>query len=150
MPAKDLIVLVDKIVKSKKGRKIDIQLSLDLCDVVKLKTGHARPILDRILECVNGFDRRQSFFALNLLEVLVLNGGFPVRFVVSRKEWLNSLVRRFPAAPKKSSDDVEDYICLLLSKWSLSLSERSRFKEEFANFNLMKQLLMSKGMFLFG
>jgi hypothetical protein len=145
MPAKELTALLDKIVTSKKGRRIDIQLSLDLCELVKMRAGNARIALDKVLDYVNGYDKRHAFFALNLLEVLMLNGGFPVRFVVSRKEWLNALVKQFPAAPRKTADDAEEYICLLLSKWTHSLAERSRFKEEYSNFSSMNQLLSSKG-----
>lgn len=145
MPAKELNALVDKVVTSKKGRRIDMQLSLDVCDLVKMRAGNARVVLDRVQSFINGYDKRNAFFALNLLEVLMLNGGFPVRFIVSRKEWLNALVKRFPAAPRKSPDDVEDYICLLLSKWTHSLAEKSCYKEEYSNFIQMTQLLSSKG-----
>ena len=75
----------------------------------------------------------------------MLNGGFPLRFLMSRKESLNDLVRRFPAAPRKTADSVEEYILLLLSKWSKSLGERSERKEEYSNFTLMADLLRSKG-----
>ena len=148
MPAQDLVALVDRIVTNKAGRKVDMESCLDLCELVKMRTGNARPVITSILSYVNGFDNRRSFFALNLLETLMLNGGFPVRFLVSRKESLNELARRFPAAPRKKPDTVEDYILLLLAKWSRSLGERSARKEEYTNFILISELLRSKGMLL--
>ena len=138
--------LVDKIVKLPAGhQKIDLATCLDLCEMIKLRSGNARIALDRIIHHVNGFDDRRAFFALNLLEVIMLNGGFPVRFLVSRKDFLNSLVSRFPAVARKKPDPIEDYICLLLSKWSKSLGVKSKYKEEYANFHLMSDLLASKG-----
>lgn len=145
MPSNSLVALVEKIVTSRSSRKIDMDSCLDLCELVRMRIGNARPVLSATLSYINSFDNRRAFFAVNLMETLMLNGGFPVRFLMSRKEMLNELVKRFPASAKTKSDEVEEYILLLLAKWSKSLSERSIRKDEYVNFKLMVELLKSKG-----
>jgi hypothetical protein len=145
MPAQDLTALVDKIVCSRSGRKIDMPLCLDLCHLATLKPGNAKPCLDRLLHHVNRFDDRRAFFALNVLETLVLNGGFSVRFLVSRREYLNELVKRLPESPGKRKDFVAEYILALLSLWSRSLGEKSVYKTDYSCLVIMAEMLRCKG-----
>lgn len=49
-------------------------------------------------------DRQASFLAVQLLDCLMVNCGYPVRFYMTRKEYLNLLVKRFPPSPSVKTE----------------------------------------------
>lgn len=101
---------------------------------------------------------------LQLLDCLMVNCGYPVRFLMTRKENLNRLVERFPPSPSVNLqhrpliplhlhvqfqlDHAMKRTLKLINKWKLSLSDKSRHRHDFSNIVLMHDLLASKS-FLF-
>lgn len=87
----------------------------------------------------------KCYLALNLLDLLVINCGYPVHLVVTKKDFLNKLVYRFPPFSDDSLDKCHYIIMSLLKKWSIALAERSKYHEDFGNIKLMVALLKNKG-----
>jgi hypothetical protein len=91
-------------------------------------------------------DAQQVHLALCLLDLLVINCGYPMHLAVSRREFLNKLVYRFPPnAFHDPLDKCHHIILALLKKWTVALSERSRHHGDFGNIRLMASLLRAKG-----
>lgn len=57
---------------------------------------------EHVVTLVNDPSTMQCFLALSLLDLLMVNCGYPVRFYVSKKDYLNKLVFRFPGQPNVS------------------------------------------------
>lgn len=93
-----------------------------------------------------GEDAQQVHLALCLLDLLVINCGYPMHLAVSRREFLNKLVYRFPPnAFHDPLDKCHHIILTLLKKWTVALSERSKHHGDFGNIRLMASLLRAKG-----
>ena len=59
----------------------------------------ARLVLKKILEIVNDEERQCAYLAVQLLDCLMVNCGYPIRYLMTRKENLNLLVLKFPPSP---------------------------------------------------
>ena len=59
----------------------------------------ARDACHALLPHINSRNPNQSLLALNVLDHLVRNCGYPVHLQLATKEFLNELVRRFPERP---------------------------------------------------
>lgn len=99
------------------------------------------------------FTNHHSFFSkfslkskfLQLLDQLVKNCGYYFHIQISTKEFLNTLVRRFPERPSLTFNPVIDRILELIHVWSLTICKNSKFKNDFKNILDMHRLLQSKG-----
>lgn len=105
----------------------------------------ARTAVNHLAKLINQPSLMKCYLALNLLDLLVINCGYPVHLVVSKKDFLNKLVYRFPPIVDDSLDKCHYIIMSLLKKWSVALSERSKHREDFGNIKLMVALLKNKG-----
>lgn len=65
--------------------------------------------------------------------------------MVSKKDFLNRLVYRFPAQPDDTLDKCHYMIMSLVKKWSEALCQRSRYRDDFGNIRMMLALLKAKG-----
>jgi hypothetical protein len=75
----------------------------------------------------------------------MVNCGYSVRFIMSRKENLNLLVERFPPTPSFEIDQAMKRTLKLIRKWKLTLCDKSRHKKDFSSISMMHDLLQSKG-----
>ncbi len=83
--------------------------------------------------------------ALFLLDMMMINCGYPVHLAVSKRDFLNKLVYRFPPSPSFRLDKAHEHVLYLIQKWSMSLCEHSPHKLDFGNIRLMHSLLRSRG-----
>lgn len=63
----------------------------------------ARQAVNHLGKLINDASPMRCYLALNLLDLLVINCGYPVHLMVAKKDFLNKLVYRFPPQP-----DVHD------------------------------------------
>lgn len=124
----------------------NLSLILEICDVVNQRGKQTpRECLFTILKHVNRAETTtEALHALELLDYVAKNCSYPVHLILSTKEFLNELVRRFPERPIHISR-VQYKILLLIKTWNITFCENSRYKRDFKHINDMYRLLQYKG-----
>lgn len=105
----------------------------------------ARDTVTCIVKLINCRDVKASLYALNLLDVLVRNCGVAVHFVISRREFLNALVRRFPEQPPLRYTKVQKLILTSIEMWYQSICKHAYYKSDLVCIRDMRRLLKFKG-----
>lgn len=98
-----------------------------------------------IVNLINSKDTLTAIFAIALLDVLVKNCGYPFHLQISRKEFLNELVKRFPERPPMRYSRVQKLILGAIEEWNQTLCKTSRHKEDLGFIRDMHRLLTYKG-----
>lgn len=78
----------------------DIQVALEVCELVNSKTSYAHLACTEVSNYFKVEDEIQCLLALFLLDMLVINCGYPVHLSISKREFLNKLMYRFPPGPQ--------------------------------------------------
>lgn len=73
------------------------------------------------------------------------NCGYPFHLQISRKEFLNELVRRFPEKPPPMYNRVQSLILQQLQEWWETLCCTSKYKDDLGYIRDMHRLLSFKG-----
>lgn len=73
------------------------------------------------------------------------NCGYPVHLQISRKEFLNELVKRFPERPPPAYSRVQRLILGTLAEWVQTICKTARYKDDLTYIKDMYRLLRSKG-----
>lgn len=123
----------------------NVDLNYEIVDMInRKKNSGPREVAMRIVSNVNSRYQRTSMLALTLLDTCAKNCGYPFHLIISTKEFLNELVRRFPERPTTISA-VQYRILELIQQWNATLCVTSRYKEDFKHINDMYRLLSYKG-----
>lgn len=124
----------------------DLALNLEICDLINEKQGalprHAAVVCVKL---VNSKDPQVSELAIQLLDILVKNCGYPFHLQISRKEFLNELVKRFPERPPPRYSRSQRLILGLIEEWTQTLCKTSRYKLDLGFIRDMRRLLDHKG-----
>ncbi|KAH3685719.1 hypothetical protein WICPIJ_003319 [Wickerhamomyces pijperi] len=124
----------------------DLALNLAVADYVNEKQGGApREAAIVIVNLINSLDSHVSIFALNLLDVLVKNCGYPFHLQISRKEFLNELVKRFPERPPTRCSRTQRMILAAIEEWNQTICKTSKYKDDLGFIRDMHRLLTYKG-----
>lgn len=124
----------------------NLALNLEICDYVNAKQGSVpRETAIAIVKLINQRDPQTSELALHLLDNLVKNCGFPFQLQISRKEFLNELVKRFPERPTSRYSRVQRMILAQIEEWYQTICKTSKYKAEFGYIRDMHRLLSNKG-----
>lgn len=139
--------LIRKINRACRSLEPDLALNLDVADYINEKQGSSAR--DAVLMIVKLITRSQqqhtAINALSLLDTIVKNCGYPVHLQISRKEFLNELVRNFSERPPMRQSFVERKILLFIEEWYQSLCKFSDYKEDMQFIKDMRKLLKYKG-----
>ncbi|XBW36805.1 hypothetical protein QEN19_002382 [Hanseniaspora menglaensis] len=139
--------LIRKINRACRSLEPDLGLNLDVADFINEKQGSTAR--DGVLMVVKLITRSQqqhtAINALSLLDTLVKNCGYPVHLQISRKEFLNELVRNFSERPPIRQTFVERKILLFIEEWYQSLCKFSDYKQDMQFIKDMRKLLKYKG-----
>ncbi|KAJ3184347.1 hypothetical protein HDU85_001652 [Gaertneriomyces sp. JEL0708] len=122
-------------------------LVLEICDLINQKgKSLPRQAAFAIVRNINNWTRSNqcAVHALTLLDYCVKNCGYPFHLIISTKEFLNELVRRFPERPTNITM-VHNRILDLIQTWNATLCQTSRYKDDFKHINDMYRLLQYKG-----
>ncbi|TPX53852.1 hypothetical protein PhCBS80983_g06134 [Powellomyces hirtus] len=120
-------------------------LMLEICDIINQKgKSLPREAAFAIVRNVNSRTNYGAMHALLLLDYCVKNCGYPFHLIISTKEFLNDLVRRFPERPTNITV-VHHRILELVQQWNSTLCVTSRYKDDFKHINDMYRLLTYKG-----
>ncbi|CCC70808.1 hypothetical protein NCAS_0F03240 [Naumovozyma castellii] len=124
----------------------DLALNLDVADYINDKQGAApRDAAITIVKLINNRDTHTAIFALSLLDVLVKNCGYPFHLQISRKEFLNELVKRFPEHPPMRYSKVHRLILTAIEEWYQTICKHSSYKDDLGYIRDMRRLLKYKG-----
>lgn len=124
----------------------DLALNLDVADYINEKQGAtSRDACVTVVKLINNRDTHTAVFALALLDVLVKNCGYPVHLQISRKEFLNELVKRFPEHPPMRYSRVQRLILTAVEEWYQTICKHSPYKDDMGFIRDMHRLLKYKG-----
>ncbi|CAO1626087.1 unnamed protein product [Parajaminaea phylloscopi] len=124
----------------------NLSLNLELADHIKQKQANTpRDAAFAIVQKVNSRHPHISLLALDLLDHLVKNVGYPFHLQVATKEFLNELVKRFPERPPMFPSSTQTKILALINEWKNTLCVDSKRKEDLVHIRDMHRLLTYKG-----
>ncbi|KAK8846789.1 hypothetical protein IAR55_005877 [Kwoniella newhampshirensis] len=120
--------------------------NIELAELInKRKANSAREACHGLLSHINSRNPNEALLALNVLDHLVKNCGYPIHLQISTKEFLNELVRRFPERPPMVTGRVMGKILELIHEWKNTLCVHSKYKEDLVHIRDMHRLLSYKG-----
>lgn len=121
-------------------------MNLDVADYINEKQGPCpRDAVIAIVKLINSRDTHTAVFALALLDVLVKNCGYPLHLQISRKEFLNELVKRFPEHPPMRYSKVQRLVLTAIEEWYQTICKQAPYKEDLGYIRDMHRLLKYKG-----
>ncbi|RKP30390.1 hypothetical protein METBISCDRAFT_16428 [Metschnikowia bicuspidata] len=124
----------------------NLSLNLEVCDYVNARQGSIpRETAIAIAKLVNQRDPQTTELALHLLDNLVKNCGYPFHLQISRKEFLNELVKRFPERPALRYTHIQRMILAQIEEWYQTICKTSKYREDFTYIRDMHRLLSKKG-----
>jgi len=124
----------------------DLSLNLEIADLVNERQGaYPREACITLVKLINCRDLHTALFAIALLDVLVKNCGYPVHLQISRKEFLNELVRRFPDHPPVHYSNVQKLILTAIEEWYQTIAKHGENKKDMTYIRDMHRLLKFKG-----
>ncbi|QID83675.1 ARF-binding protein [Saccharomyces pastorianus] len=124
----------------------DLGLNLDIADFINSKQGATpREAVLTIGKLINNGDTQTAVFALSLLDVLVKNCGYPLHLQISRKEFLNDLVKRFPERPPLRYSKVQQMVLEAIEEWYQTICKHASYKDDLQYISDMHKLLKYKG-----
>ncbi|KAK9463549.1 VHS domain-containing protein [Lipomyces oligophaga] len=124
----------------------NLGLNLEIADLINEKKGSsAREAATQIVKLVNSRMSAVSILALALLDICVKNCGYPFHLQISRKEFLNEFVRKFPERPPPRTSRTQALILEAIEEWKETICKTSRYKEDLGFIRDMHRLLSYKG-----
>ncbi|KAK6200240.1 VHS domain-containing protein [Scheffersomyces amazonensis] len=124
----------------------NLALNLEICDYVNAKQGSTpRDAAIAVVKLISQRDPQTSELAIALLDNLVKNCGYPFHLQISRKEFLNELVKRFPERPPLRYSRVQRLILAQIEEWYQTICKTSKYKDDFGYIKDMHRLLGHKG-----
>ncbi|ODV87766.1 hypothetical protein CANARDRAFT_25982 [[Candida] arabinofermentans NRRL YB-2248] len=124
----------------------NVALNLEICDLINDKQGNLpREAAVTVVKLINSRDPQVAELALCLLDYMVKNCNYPIHLQISRKEFLNELVKKFPERPPPSYTRTQRLILGTIAEWVQTICKTSRYKEDLGYIRDMYRLLRSKG-----
>ncbi|KAK9447689.1 VHS domain-containing protein [Limtongia smithiae] len=140
-----LAILVDRACDAS-NRQPNLSLNLEIADLINEKKGNsAREAATQVVKLINSRSATVSILALALLDICVKNCGYPFHLQISRKEFLNELVRKFPERPPPRYSRTQELILECIEEWRETICRTSRYKEDLGYIRDMHRLLAYKG-----
>ncbi|ODV62261.1 VHS-domain-containing protein [Ascoidea rubescens DSM 1968] len=135
-----------KIHRACRANEPDLALNFEIADLVNEKQGsYPREASITVVKLINSKDPFVAVNALSLLDVLVKNCGYPFHLQISRKEFLNALVKRFPERPPSRYSKPQRVILSYIEEWTQTLCKNSKYKDDLGFIRDMHRLLAYKG-----
>jgi ADP-ribosylation factor-binding protein GGA len=109
----------------------NLSLNLEICDLINAK-GRSTPreVAFACSSAINTKPGQSGVLACALLDICAKNCGYPFHIILSTKEFLNDLVKRFPDRPVNIGP-VQYHILDLIGSWNATLCSTSRHKNDF-------------------
>ncbi|KAK9335156.1 hypothetical protein LIPSTDRAFT_64354 [Lipomyces starkeyi NRRL Y-11557] len=123
----------------------NLSLNIEIADLINEKKGNSYDSLFPIVKLINSRSSAVSILSLALLDICVKNCGYPFHLQISRKEFLNELVRKFPERPPPRYTRSQQLILEAIEEWRETICQTSRYKEDLGYIRDMHRLLAYKG-----
>ncbi|KAK9235527.1 VHS domain-containing protein [Lipomyces kononenkoae] len=124
----------------------NLGLNIEIADLINEKKGNsAREAATQIVKFINSRSSAVSILALALLDICVKNCGYPFHLQISRKEFLNELVRKFPERPPIRYTRSQQLVLEAIEEWKETICRTSRYKDDLGYIRDMHRLLSYKG-----
>lgn len=124
----------------------NLALNLDIADLINSKKANSpREAAQELIKLINHRNNHISLLALNLLDILVKNCGYPFHLQIATKDFLNELVRRFPERPPGFPPPSMAKVLEMIHEWKNTLCVNSKHKEDLVHIRDMHRLLSYKG-----
>lgn len=124
----------------------NLALNLEIVDLInQKKASFPREAAVAIVKLINSRTPQTSILAMGLLDICVKNCGYPFHLQISRKEFLNELVRKFPEKPPFSYTRTQQLILEAIEEWNQTLCKTSRYRDDLGYIRDMHRLLSYKG-----
>ncbi|TXT11106.1 hypothetical protein VHUM_01857 [Vanrija humicola] len=121
-------------------------VNIELAEYINRKKANTpREATHALVQYINSRNPNQALLALNVLDHLVKNCGYPIHLQISTKDFLNELVRRFPERPPMVTGRVMGRILELIHEWKNTLCVTSKYKDDLVHIRDMHRLLSYKG-----
>lgn len=127
-------------------REPDLGINLQIADIINEKKGQApAEAAMQIARLVNSRSTQQAVLAVAVLDVCVKNCGYPFHLQISRKDFLNTLVRGFPEKPPMHYTRIQMLVLECIEEWHETLCRTSKHRDDFGYIRDMHRLLSYKG-----
>lgn len=127
-------------------REPNLALNLQIADLVNEKKGTApREVAMHLAKLVNSWSMQVALLALSVLDICVKNCGYPFHLAISRRDFLNLLVKRFPERPPLRYTRVQVLILEMIEEWTATLAKSSKYRDDLGHIRDMHRLLSCKG-----
>ncbi|VVT49514.1 uncharacterized protein SAPINGB_P002307 [Magnusiomyces paraingens] len=124
----------------------NLSLNLEISDLINQKKGpYPRVAAVNIVRLINSKNSHVAILALSVLDICVKNCGYPFHLQISRKEFLNDLVKRFPEKPPIAYTRVQTLILQAIQEWWETICCTSKYKDDLGYIRDMHRLLNRKG-----
>lgn len=124
----------------------DLAVNLEIADLINSKKGNLpREAANKIVSLVNSSNPHVSILAMGVLDICVKNCGYPFHLQISRKEFLNELVKRFPERPPFTYSRTQILVLGAIEEWRQTICRTSKYKDDFGYIRDMHRLLSYKG-----
>lgn len=124
----------------------DLALNLQIADMINEKKDSApREAANAIVKLINSKQTSTAILAMSVLDVCVKNCGFPFHLQISRKDFLNNLVRRFPEKPPMNYSRIQLLILEAIQEWRETICRTSKYRNDLGYIRDMHRLLTYKG-----
>lgn len=140
-----LLTLIDRATRPTL-REPDLGVNMQIADIINEKKGTApREAATAIVKIINNMSQQRAILAMSVLDVCVKNCGYPFHLQISRKEFLNNLVRRFPERPPLHYSRVQMLILEAIEEWRETICRTSKYRDDLGHIRDMHRLLSYKG-----
>lgn len=140
-----LLSLIDRATRPTL-REPDLAINLQIADIINEKKGTApREAASAIVKVINNISQQRAILAMSVLDVCVKNCGYPFHLQISRKDFLNSLVRRFPERPPFHYSRIQMLILEAIEEWRETICRTSKYRDDLGYIRDMHRLLSYKG-----
>lgn len=124
----------------------DLAVNLEIADLINEKKGNLpREAATKIVSLVNSSNPHVSILAMGVLDICVKNCGYSFHLQISRKEFLNELVKRFPERPPFTYSRTQILVLGAIEEWRQTICRTSKYKDDFGYIRDMHRLLSYKG-----
>ncbi|KXN70552.1 VHS-domain-containing protein [Conidiobolus coronatus NRRL 28638] len=124
----------------------DLALNLDICEYVNQKKQNIPfEVSELVVHFINNRDQKVAILALTLLDTLIRNCGYAFHLQISRKDFLNELVKKFPEQPPPFPNAVQIKILEFINEWKLALCNQPRYRQDFGKIEELHNILSFKG-----
>ncbi|ODV88404.1 hypothetical protein CANCADRAFT_4540 [Tortispora caseinolytica NRRL Y-17796] len=124
----------------------DLAVNMEIVDLINAKGGSLpRQAAESIVKLINGRNSASAILALALLDSLVKNCGYPFHLQISRKGFLNELVKKFPERPPNRLTKTQYLILEAIEEWRITICRNSKYSADLGHIRDMHRLLRESG-----